>query len=57
MAKKRWRRFKKVKDCPAPWPEGNTQRLALLLTHLSIRWTLPLKETLKQKINKEILKS
>jgi hypothetical protein len=57
MAKKRWRRFKKVKDCPAPWPEGNTQRLALLLTHLSFRWTLPLKETLKQKINKEILKS
>ncbi len=35
-------RIKKTKHCPAPQSKANTQRLTLLLTHLSLRWPLPL---------------
>jgi hypothetical protein len=39
----RWRRINTAEQCPASQSKANTQQLALLLTHLSFRWTLPLR--------------
>jgi hypothetical protein len=32
-----------IKHCPAPWSEAHTHRLTPVPTHLSFRWTLPLR--------------
>jgi hypothetical protein len=38
------------KKCPAPQSQAYNQRLVLFLTHLSFRWTLPLKEYSKARL-------
>jgi hypothetical protein len=43
MAKPRRNLIKTTKECPAPRSEAYTHRLTPVSTHLSFRWTLPLK--------------
>jgi hypothetical protein len=43
MANARWNLNKTTKECPAPQSEAPTLLLTPFSTHLSFRWTLPLK--------------
>jgi hypothetical protein len=45
MAKPRRNPNKTTKDCPAPQSKAPTLLLTPFLTHLSFRWTLPLRDS------------